>query len=245
MNYKIAFLGGGAYGEPIHAALKKRFGLVPPDQADLWVVASYGRILKPEEFNKPRYGALVCHPSLLPQYRGASPVQQALLNGDRRTGVTIIKMDERPDHGPLIASQQLLIAPNERLAALISRLAGLSADLVVKVIPRYISGQAEPVQQDHGKATFTNKLNRTDGELDLAKPAEFLERQVRAYWPWPGSYLWVQDQGGNTKRLIVHQAHIENGKLIPDIVQIEGKQALGWVEFKRGWRGKLPAELGA
>lgn len=243
MNYSIAFLGGGAYGEPIRAALKKRFGLVRPEQADLWVVASYGKILKPDEFLSPRYGALVCHPSLLPQYRGASPVQAALIGGDSMTGVTIIKMDEQVDHGPLIASQQLVIAPSERFATLISRLATLSADLVVKVIPKYISGQAKLIPQDHGKATFTSKLNRKDGELDLAKPAVDLERQVRAYWPWPGSYMWVTDQNNVRKRLIVHQAHVEAGKFIPDMVQLEGKKATSWQDFFHGWRGKVPFEI--
>lgn len=245
MNYSIAFLGGGAYGEPIRAALKKRFGLVRPEQADLWVVASYGKILKPEEFLSPRYGALVCHPSLLPQYRGASPVQAALIGGDSITGVTIIKMDERVDHGPVLAQKQMAIASDDRFATLLSKLAALSADLIVKVIPPFIRGEIAPIPQDHNKATFTSKLARQDGQLDLTKPAVDLERQVRAYWPWPGSYVSITDQRGDGKRLIVHQAHVLGVKLIPDMVQLEGKAVVTWQNFLRGWRGKLPPGLGA
>ena len=237
MNTKISFLGGGPFGIPIHEALKKTFGLVAPDQADIWVVASYGKILKKEQFSRPRFGTIVVHPSLLPAYRGASPIQYAILNGDSITGVTIIKMDELVDHGPIIAQKELAVSPNDRYATLVGKLAELSADILEKVLPKYIGGEIAPVEQDHKKAIFTKKLEKDDGLLDLKKPADVLDRQVRAYWPWPGSFVWVVDQNSAKKRLIVHQAHVENGKFVPDMVQLEGKVVTKFADFARGWRG--------
>ncbi len=240
MEYRVAFLGGGPFGTPIREALQKAFGLVAPEQADLWVVASYGKILKPEEFSRPRFGTIVVHPSLLPAYRGASPIQSAILNGDTKTGVALIKMDEQVDHGPMIAMQELPIAPSDRYAILVAKLAELAAKLVVKTVPRYVAGEISPVEQDHAKATFTKKLERDDGLLDPAKPAHELERQIRAYWPWPGSFVWLVDQSGAKKRLIIHQAHIDNNRLVLDLVQLEGKKPTNWTEFTRGWRGSSP-----
>lgn len=243
MEYRVAFLGGGHFGTPIRDALEKAFGLVAPDKADVWVVASYGKILKQEEFSRPKFGTIVIHPSLLPMYRGASPIQNALLNGDTKTGVALIKMDEQVDHGPVVAMQELPIGPSDRYAILVAKLAELAAKLTVKTLPRYISGEISPVAQDHAKATFTKKLERDDGMLDLKKPAHELERQVRAYWPWPGSFMWLTDPSGAKKRLIIHQAHVDNNRLVPDLVQLEGKKPTSWTEFTRGWRGSKPFDI--
>ncbi|MBI3260767.1 methionyl-tRNA formyltransferase [Candidatus Berkelbacteria bacterium] len=237
---KVSFLGGGPFGTPIREALQKAFGLVPSGEADIWVVASYGRILKRDEFSQPRFGTIVVHPSLLPLYRGASPIQSALRHGDTKTGVALIAMDEQVDHGPIIAQKELAVSPNDRYATLAPKLAAISGDLLVKVLPKYIAGEITPVEQDHAKATFTKKLERDDGLLDLKKPADFLERQVRAYWPWPGSFVWLTDSSGAKKRLIIHQAHVADGHLIPDLVQLEGRKPTSWSEFARGWRGSAP-----
>lgn len=237
MEYKVAFLGGGPFGTPIRAALEKAFGLVSPDEADVWVVASYGKILKKEVFSRPKFGTIVVHPSLLPAYRGASPIQNALLHGDTKTGVALIKMDDEVDHGPVIAMAELAIGSSDRYAILVAKLAELAAKLVVKTLPRYLNAEISPVVQDHSKATFTKKLQRDDGLLDTAKPAQELERQVRAYWPWPGSFVWLIDSSGAKKRLIIHQAHVDNNRLVPDLVQLEGKKPASWAEFTRGWRG--------
>ncbi|MBI3495448.1 methionyl-tRNA formyltransferase [Candidatus Berkelbacteria bacterium] len=237
---KIAFLGGGVYGDPIRKLLNKHFELVSPENADLLVVASYGKILKPEEYNKPKYGTVVAHPSLLPQYRGSSPVQYTLLNGDKITGVTIIQIDELVDHGAILAQKELAVAPNDRFATLIARLAELSGEMLVKLIPKIERGEVMPVEQDHSKATFTKKLTKEDGKLALTKPAAELARQVRAFWPWPGSFVWIEDQNGAKKRLLIHQVHIIDDNFIPDLVQLEGKKVMNFAEFTRGWRGKLP-----
>jgi len=245
MNIKVAFLGGGPFGNPTKQSLENTFGLVPTSQAEIWVVASYGRILKPREFNQPKYGALVVHPSLLPRYRGATPVQATLMNGDKQTGVTIIKIDEQVDHGPIIAQQTLAVSSDERYVTLISKLGELGGKLLVKTLPKYLNGEIQPAEQNHPEATFTKKLTREDGLLDLTKPADQLERQIRAYWPWPGSFIWLADQDSNRRRLIIHQAIIKGDKLVLEIVQLEGKAPVSWQSFKNGWRGIIPAELNA
>lgn len=235
MKLRIKFLGSGPFAEPIRDVLAKRFGLVD-ENPDLQVVANYGRILTQDEIEAPKYGTINIHPSCLPKYRGASPLQTAILNGEEKTCVCIIKMVKLVDAGPILGCEEIKIDPNETFESLTKKTAQLASQLIPLVILQYISGSISPQQQDESKATQTKKLVRDDGKLDLSKPPEMLERQIRAYHPWPGSFIILE--GGS--RLIIHQAHLEKGKLVLDLVQKEGRKPIAFEQFKLGFRGKLP-----
>jgi methionyl-tRNA formyltransferase len=173
-------------------------------EADLFVVAAYGKILPKDILGIPKYGALNVHPSLLPKYRGASPVQAVLLNGEEETGVTIILMDEKVDHGPIIANSKFEIRNSKFMyPELHNTLAKIGAELLIKTIPDWIARKIKPVPQDDSKATYTKIFIKEDGRIDWSKEAGYIERQVRAFTPWPGTYtLW------NSKLLKILKARV-------------------------------------
>jgi len=174
----------------------------PSLEPDLFVVASYGEILPREVLDIPKKGTLNVHPSLLPQYRGPSPVHTAILNGDRNTGVTIMLLDEKMDHGPILAQQEFPIS-NETFPLLRDKLAELGADLLMKTIPAWVAGSIKAVVQDDSKATYTKIFAKEDGKIDWNKSAEEVERQIRAFTPWPGTFtsFKVENQKSNLKIL--------------------------------------------
>lgn len=253
----IAFLGQGPFAKPVEQRLSKAFGLVSVGDAQIVVVASWGEILTKDEIERPKYGTINIHPSLLPKYRGSTPIQWSIINGDSKSGVTIIKMDEKVDHGPILAQKQLAIDKEDTSEILTQKLSKLGAQMVVKLLPQYIYGKVKPTGQDHSKATFVSRFKKEDGLLNLNDSAEVNVRKIRALWPWPGVYIELLSQGQfkqsdksrrnlktlrqtQNKKLFIHQAHIENGKFIPDLVQLEGRQKMSFDEFMRGWRGSLP-----
>lgn len=166
-------------------------------EADLYVVVAYGKIIPKEILEIPKFGALNIHPSLLPRWRGPSPIQYTILHGDAEAGVTLMKIDEQMDHGPILA-QQKLEAINNQLPVnqatykeLHDELARIGAELLIETLPKYLSGEITSVPQDDAKATFSKLLRKDDGRADWKKPAEEIERRVRALNPWPGTWtLW-------------------------------------------------------
>ena len=237
---KIAFLGR-EFGLIVRDGLKEAgFCLVPPEseERDLLVVGFWGEIVKKEDLEKPKYGALNVHPSLLPKYRGPTPVPFAILNGETETGVTIIKMDEEVDHGPVLAMREFLISNFQFLNGkgkpttpeLLQILWEMGADLLVEILPKYIAGEITPQEQDHNKATFTKKLTREDGLIDWKQNPEYIDRQVRAYTPWPGAFTFWKG-----KRVKILKAHVEDGKLVIDELQMEGKKPTSMKEFLLGY----------
>lgn len=162
-------------------------------EADIYIVAAYGKIIPRAVLEKPRYGVLNIHPSLLPRWRGPSPIQYTILSGDSETGVTIIKMDELMDHGPIVAVKLLKSDFNSSLLksdfpTLHGELAKLGAELLMETLPRYLAGKITPVPQDDSKATFSKLLKRDDGRIDWKRPAEEIDRMIRAFNPWPGTW---------------------------------------------------------
>lgn len=151
---------------------------------DVLVVAAYGQIVPPAVLEVPRLGPVNVHASLLPRWRGAAPVAHAILSGDRVTGITIMRMDETLDHGPVLASAQTQIGEHEDAAFLTERLSTLGAVTLVETLPRLEA--IVPVEQDHGAATYAPKLGRKDGEVEWELDASDLDRHVRAFQPWPG-----------------------------------------------------------
>lgn len=170
---------------------------------ELLVLADYGQIVPRSLLEMPRHGALNLHPSLLPRHRGATPIPAAILAGDRRTGVSLMRMDEGLDTGPLIAVSEVPLQGVETSPELEAVLAGVAADLLAGTLPDWLAGRL-PAEQQSGKGgSLTRPLRRADGRLDPRRPATELERQVRAYQPWPGSFLETDEE-----RLIVWRSSV-------------------------------------
>ena len=184
---------------------------------DLLVVVAYGQIIPPSLLSIPKFGAVNVHASLLPRHRGAAPVAHAILAGDRETGVTIMRMDEQLDHGPILAMRKTVIAEGEDAAALTSRISVIGAELLIATIARIEKIKA--VEQDHSRATLAPRLRREDGELEWSiGPAE-IDRRVRALQPWPG--VTLPTYRGRVKVL---KGHVESDRYVPEIVQLPGKR---------------------
>lgn len=160
---------------------------------DLIVVAAYGQILPQDLLDLPKYGALNVHTSLLPKYRGAAPIQWAILDGEAETGVTIMKMDAGLDTGPMLAQVKTAISSNDNGQTVHDRLAAMGAALLVQTIPEYVSGVKIPVPQPAEGATYARKISKNDGLIDWSKSAITLFNQVRGFAPWPGSFTYLNE----------------------------------------------------
>jgi methionyl-tRNA formyltransferase len=225
---------------------------------DVIVVAAFGQILRENVLKLPPYGCINVHASLLPRWRGAAPVQAAVLH-DEVTGVTIMKMDKGLDTGPILSQNSLPIPPDRTAGELFDILAQMGADLLVETLPKYLSGACQPQPQDDEEATYAPRLNKEDGMLDFNHPADFLARMVRAYSPWPGTYQFI-----NSTRIKIFRAHAEtsrnsvpgkrvifetqpawgtsSGLLVLDEVQAEGKSRLSGRDFLLGVKNWLEEE---
>lgn len=229
---------------------------------DLIVVAAYGQILRPNVLNLPRYGCINVHASLLPRWRGAAPVQAAILAGDQVTGSTIMLMDEGMDTGPILAQAALAIHPDDTGGTLTERLAQQGADLLAETLPRWLAGEITPQPQDNRLATVCRPLRKEQGIVDWSRPAEEIARAVRAYNPWPAATTtWqgqplkvlrataVAEQVGDAPGRVVALDGVPavvtgDGLLRLDQVQLAGRPAMPAVEFARGHRGFVGSRLG-
>jgi methionyl-tRNA formyltransferase len=200
-------------------------------QPDLAVVAAFGMIFPKEVLEIPKYGFLNIHASLLPRWRGASPIQSAILAGDKETGITIMLLNEKMDEGPILAQRELEFSIfNFQFSKLIEELSKLGAELLIDVIPKWINNEIKPQEQDHSKTTYCKKITKEDGLIDLDKELpEIIERKIRAFTPWPGAYIFV-----NGKRLIIIQAQLINNNLKIKRVKPEGKKEMSFADFLRG-----------
>ena len=184
---------------------------------DVLVVVAYGQILPRSLLDVPRLGAVNVHASLLPRWRGAAPVARAILAGDGETGVSIMKMDEQLDHGPILAVERTPIGEHEDAVALTARLAELGAAALVTTLARL--EVIVPADQDDSKATVAKKLSKEEGMLDWSMDAHEIDRRVRGLQPWPG--VTLPTARGRVKVL---QGHVEGDRYIPEVVQLPGKK---------------------
>jgi methionyl-tRNA formyltransferase len=231
---------------------------------DVVVVAAYGQILPREVLNLPGLGCLNLHASLLPRYRGASPIAAAILAGDRVTGVTLVKMDAGMDSGPILAQEVAKILPEEDAGSLGDRLAELASAMVIRYLPRYLRGELVPADQDPSRVSYAPRLHKEDGRLDFCDSALSLERRIRALSPWPGAYCyWDRRRLKIIKaKLVASQAdsaltqpgkvfetssgpaaRTGAGDLLLLQVQLPGRKVLKGVDFARGARGFLGSKL--
>ena len=222
---------------------------------DLLLTMAYGEYVPNEILKIPHHEAINIHPSLLPQWRGASPIQSAILNGDKKTGICISRMVNELDAGPIFLSHETQIAPHETTAALSKRLAELSATLIQNNLDDILSKKISPTEQVHKNAVYAPKIKKTDALITWSLPALKLLRQIKAFNPWPVSYSWIKG-----KHFRIWDAELNNqdnlkhppGKIVEirdkDIlvstgekmlaltqVQLEGKKKITAAEFARGF----------
>ncbi len=196
---------------------------------DVAVVASFGQIIPQRLLDVYPHGAVNIHGSILPEYRGASPITAAIRDGKTETGVTIMLMDAKMDHGPILSIAKEPILADDTAESLTPRMAMLGATILPDVLAKHVAGEIKPIEQDHSKATGVKLLTREDGRLDLTRPAVELERLVRAMTPWPGTFF---EQDG--KRIKVLKARVEGDAFIPLEVQPEGKKPMTYADYQRG-----------
>ena len=224
-------------------------------QPDLVIVAAFGQILRKDVLELPQFGCINVHASLLPRWRGAAPINAAVLAGDEETGVTIMKMDVGLDTGPMLSKRSIRIKPDDTAGSLFEALSTLGAELLIETLPAYLDGSITPQPQPEEGATYAPMLKKEDGLLDFTQPVVELERRVRAMSPWPGA--WFQWNGAPLK---VHKAHMGEGKaeagqrvieqnqpgvgagggvLILDEVQPPGRKSMSGKAFLSGARNWL------
>ena len=220
---------------------------------DLIVVAAFGQILRKSVLELPRYGCINVHASLLPRWRGAAPIQAAILHGDSASGTTIMVIDAGIDTGPFLTQARTDIRSGETAGQLGERLAEIGAGLLLSTLPGYLAGNLKPQAQDELQSTYAPMLSKEEGQLDFAQTAEALERRVRAFQPWPGAFINWQGQplkiqrahnAPNTSFLPGQRCIVEglpavatsSGCLVFDEIQPAGKRSMPGQEFLRGSR---------
>jgi len=204
-------------------------------EPDLIILSDFGQIIPENILSLAKTAAINLHPSLLPKYRGATPIQTAILNGDKETGVSLMVMTPELDKGPVLAQIKTEIYNEENALELEKRLSVMAMKMLYEVLPALIELKLKPIELEGTNASFTKKFKKEDGLIDWDKPAEEIDRQIRAFFPWPGTYTFIND-----KILKIHQAHLEEGKLVLDVVQPEGKNAMSFKDFLRGFHGTKP-----
>lgn len=216
------------------------------DNLDLSIVASYPKILKKEVLDLPKYKTLNIHPSLLPMYRGPSPIQTALLNGDSKTGVSIIQLDEEIDHGPILIQKEIDIFKEETNEKLERRCGQEGGELLIQILEPYLEGSLKLKEQNHKEATFTRKFNKEDGYIVLEEKANILFNKFKALLPHSPIYFNIKHKTKNEERVLKIKIteldfslyEEKDSLLAKDIIKKvipEGKKEMLFVDFKRGY----------
>lgn len=219
--------------------------------ADAYVVAAFGQILPQRLLDIPPFGSINVHASLLPRWRGAAPIQACIRAGDAQTGITIMKMDAGLDTGPMLMQRAIPIAPDETGQSLHDKLAQLGADLLIEALSKYFAGEITPIPQPDEGVTLAPQIKKEDGHIQWSQPAIVIERLVRAFTPWPGTYTFWDG-----KQLKIHTGYVGDGQatlgkvvmntdqhiaigtgdglFYPTEVQLEGRKRLPIADFVRG-----------
>lgn len=201
---------------------------------DLFIVVAYGRIMPKHILDLPTHGTLNVHPSLLPRFRGASPIRSAILEDERATGVTIMQMDEQVDHGPIVAQARIELEKKDwppRGRVFDEVLAHAGGELIAEVIPLWVKGEIEPEEQDHEKATYCTKITKDMGEIDLLGDPYQNLLKIRAFDGWPGTYFFKEKHGKKIRVKIVDAELDDNGNLQILKVIPEGKKEMDYTSF--------------
>lgn len=225
---------------------------------DLFILAAYGKIIPKTVLEIPGLGNLNIHPSLLPLFRGSSPIHAAILSGASETAATIIQMDEEIDHGPIVAQEKIKLTGTETYDELQKILSEYSANLLLNALPDYCSGRIKPEAQDHSKASFTKLIKSEDARINWSKSADEIDRQIRAYHLWPKAHTtWQESPDTRPLRINILKANIAESPqiskpgmvvsfgpafavaagvdlIVPEIIQLEGRKEVDAASFLRG-----------
>ncbi|HYM65099.1 MAG TPA: methionyl-tRNA formyltransferase [Candidatus Sulfotelmatobacter sp.] len=203
---------------------------ISQSMAVLGVVADFGLIIPEQTLKSFAFGTINVHPSYLPKYRGPTPVQNAILNGDKKTGLSIISLDKHVDHGPIITQVEEEIKPDDTSKSLYERLFKIGAQSLQKIVTGYENGQVKLTPQKHEEATFTKILNKNDGFFDISRlstEGELFERMTRAYYPWPGVWAKAKLDENSSEKIV---------KFLPFWkIQVEGGKEMNYKDFSNGY----------
>ena len=222
-------------------------------QVDFFVVIAYGMIIPEELLKTPRYGCVNVHASLLPKYRGASPIHESLLNGDKETGISIIKLDKELDHGDIFFIKRIKIEEKDTFPFLNNKLSETSSFILPLVLNDIMTGKLPPIPQNHKNATFCRKIEKDEGKINWTeKTAENIKNMIRAYTPWPSVYTTINNKTIKILEADTAEENITPGKflvenntvkigtkkgcLIPKVIQVEGKKPMDIKSFLNGYR---------
>lgn len=208
--------------------------------ADFFLVAAFGKILKKDLLDIPPKGTVGVHPSLLPKYRGASPIQSVILNNEKETGTAIFMIDEKVDHGPIIAMDKISISPEDTYPALTEKLAYLSEELLKKNLQSWYDGKLKPEIQDDSLATFTKKFSTEDAEIDLKNDSpKQIWLKIKGLNPEPGAFTILKSKNGKALRVKLLEADYDGTNLLLKKVQPDGKKPMDWKSFQNGYKDFL------
>ena len=245
--------------QPEKASASESLELFASWQADLFVVAAYGQILSNKLLSIPRLGAINVHASILPKYRGASPIQHAVWLGEAETGITIFQIVRELDAGPVLAIERTPIGPNETSGELEERLATFAVPVLLRVVEQLDSETATPQSQEHSQSTYARRLSKADGQIVWTQTASEIACHVRAMQPWPKAFSFWQRPDGSSLRVILPRASVvaedssaPGGSVLPtapgrllikagrdavelESLQPEGKRPMSAAEFLRGY----------
>lgn len=247
LEHQIEFIQPNRLSEP------GVFGKLQSWAADVIIVVAFGQILRQEVLELPGFGCVNVHGSLLPRWRGAAPIQAAILHGDEETGITIMKMDAGVDTGPILKQKSISIRDDDTSESLGKSLSQLGANLLIETLPDYLTGNLKPISQPGEGATYATRLEKENGTLDFSKSAPELDRQVRAYFPWPGTFLKIGEERIKVMATrIIHDVTLEPGErgqisgfpiigtlqdgLMLELVQPAGKKVMSGKTFLNGFR---------
>lgn len=240
--------------QPIKASSEESVAEIASYEPDIIVVAAYGQILRENLLNLPKYRCINVHASLLPKYRGASPIQWAVINGDEETGISIMYMEKGLDTGDVILQKSLKLDPDETAGSLHDRLGELAGPVLLEAMDMIENGTADPVPQDDSQSSYVSMLDKSMGELDFTKNSEELERLIRGLIPWPGAYtringkmlkIWKAAVGdvkglkpGEIYTAIPGEFYIGTGDGSLNILelQLEGRKRMFTSDFLRGFK---------
>jgi methionyl-tRNA formyltransferase len=234
-------------------------------QPDVIVVVAYGQILTRAVLEIPKIACLNLHASLLPRWRGAAPIQAAIAAGDRETGITVMYMDEGLDTGDILMQSRIDISPNETGGSLHDRLGKIAAEALIESLDLLSKGAAPRIPQDDALVSYAPKLTRDQGKIDWTEPAVVIERKIRAFDPWPSTFMLLDGPGGRSQKLKIFRASVvpgeqaapgkilradqegilvsaKSGAVLLGEVQLEGKRRMSAAEFVHGHPGIVPAD---
>lgn len=232
-------------------ALEKNIPIFQPDSlknyempnlgADLNIVCQYGLIIPQNVLDSAKYGSINIHTSLLPKYRGASPIQSAILNGEKETGTTIMLMDSKMDHGPILAQEKITIDPDDNYLTLSEKMLPPACNLLNKTTKEYLSGKIKPQEQKHAEKTLCKMFDREDGKIDFTKSAQDIYNQFRGFYVWPGIFTFFENKRIKLLNIKPVEKNLEPGKFVVENGKLFIGCAVGSIEvFELQVEGKNP-----